>query len=140
MVKMLRLGDHASLHRTVTDADILSFAEVVGDHNPLHVDDEYAKTTRFHGRIAHGAFAVGLVSSVLGNLLPGPGSVYLSQTARFLKPVRPGDTVTVSVIVTDIKVGKPIVTLCTQCMNQLGELVLDGEAVVLFDDVKEAKE
>jgi len=128
-----RVGDKASTSKTITDEDIQSFANLVGDYNPVHVDDQYAHNTRFKGRIAHGVLALGLISAVIGNKLPGPGTIYLSQTARFLRPVRPGDTITATVEVVQIKYEKHILVLRTSCVNQPGELVLDGEAVVLFE-------
>lgn len=129
----LKVGDTASLTRTVTDQDILAFAEVTGDHNPIHLNDAFAATTRFSRRIAHGMFGASLISAVLGNDLPGPGSIYLSQTLKFLAPVYLGDTVTARVTVTRIKDDKLIVTLQTVCENQRGEALINGEAVVLVE-------
>ena len=108
-----------------------AFAEVTGDHNPLHLDDTFAKTTRFGRRIAHGMLTASLISSVLANKLPGEGSVYLGQTLQFVAPVFPGDEVTVRVTVKDIRENKPIVKLETICLNQHGEIVIRGEATVL---------
>ena len=127
----LKVGDTASLTKTITDADIRAFAELSGDRNPIHLDDEYAATTRFGRRIAHGMLAASLISTVLGTELPGTGTVYLSQNSRFLAPVYPGDTVTARVTVTKVRDDKPIVTLETICENQRGELLIKGEAVVL---------
>ena len=128
-----RIGDRASLCKTITEKDILSFANLVGDYNPVHLDNEYAKKTRFKGRIAHGVIVIGLISAVLGNKLPGPGTIYLGQTAKFLRPVRPGDTITATVEIVEIKSEKPILTLKTGCVNQKGDIVLDGKAEVLFE-------
>ncbi len=89
------LGETASLTRTVTESDIQQFADLVGDYNPVHVDDAFAKKTQFGRRIAHGMWGVSLISAVLGTRLPGPGTIYLSQTIQFLAPMYPGDTVTV---------------------------------------------
>ena len=125
------LGDSASISKTITDEDIQAFAGVSGDHNPLHLDDEYAAKTRFGRRIAHGMLSASLISAVLANELPGAGSVYLSQTLKFVKPVFPGDTVTASVTVTGIRDDKPIITVETVCVNQHNEPVLKGEATVL---------
>jgi 3-hydroxybutyryl-CoA dehydratase len=125
------IGDSASISKTITDADIHGFAEVTGDHNPLHLDDDYAAKTRFGRRIAHGMLSASLISAVLANELPGAGSVYLSQTLKFVKPVFPGDTVTARVTVITIKDDKPIITLETVCTNQNNEPVLKGEATVL---------
>jgi 3-hydroxybutyryl-CoA dehydratase len=127
----LKVGDTASLTKTITDADIRAFAELSGDRNPIHLDDEYAATTRFGRRIAHGMLAASLISTVLGTELPGIGTVYLSQNSRFLAPVYPGDTITARVTVKNIREDKPIVTLETICENQHGELLIKGEAVVL---------
>ena len=129
----LKVGDTASLTRTVTDQDILAFAEVTGDHNPIHLNDAFAAKTRFGRRIAHGMFGASLISAVLGNDLPGPGSIYLSQTLKFLAPVYLGDTVTARVTVTKIKDEKLIATLETVCENQRGEALINGEAVVLVE-------
>ena len=127
----IKVGDSASISKTITDEDIQAFADVSGDHNPLHLDDEYAATTRFGRRIAHGMLSASLISAVLGNELPGAGSVYLSQTLKFVKPVFPGDTVTARVTVTGVRDDKPIITLETVCVNQHNEPVLKGEATVL---------
>jgi 3-hydroxybutyryl-CoA dehydratase len=126
-----KIGDSASISKTITDRDIQAFADVTGDHNPIHLDEEFAGKTRFGRRIAHGMLSASLISSVLANKLPGAGSVYLSQTLKFLKPVFPGDTVTARVTVTGIRDDKPIITLETVCVNQHNEPVLKGEATVL---------
>ena len=104
---------------------------MTGDHNPVHVDEEFAKTTRFGKRIAHGMLTASLISAVLANKLPGEGSVYLGQTLQFVAPVFPGDTITARVTVKEIREGKPIVKLETVCVNQRDELVIRGEATVL---------
>ena len=129
----IKVGDTASLTRTVTDADIRAFADLSGDHNPIHLDDGYAATTRFGRRIAHGMFGASLISAVIGNELPGTGSIYLSQTLKFLAPVYLGDTVTARVTVTKIREDKPIVTLECFCENQRGEELIRGEAAVLVE-------
>ena len=129
----LKVGDTASLTRTVTDADIRAFAELTGDRNPIHLNDDFAATTRFGRRIAHGMFGASLISAVLGNELPGTGSIYLSQTLKFLAPVYLGDIVTARLTVTKIRDDKPIVTLETVCENQRGETLIKGEAVVLLE-------
>jgi len=126
-------GDTASLSKTVRDEDIRAFAELSGDFNPVHIDDEFARTTRFGRRIAHGMLVASLISTVLGTKLPGQGAIYLSQTLKFLAPIFPGDTVTAKVTVTKIKEGKPILTLETVCENQRGETLIRGEAVVLVE-------
>ena len=127
----LQVGDTASVVKTITDDDIRAFADLTGDHNPVHLDDDFAKQTRFGRRIAHGMLSAGLISSVLANKLPGTGTVYLSQSLSFVAPVYPGDTVTARVRVTKVREDKPIVTLETICTNQRGEPVIRGEAVVL---------
>lgn len=129
------LGEMASLTRTITESDVQQFAELVGDYNPVHVDDTFAKKTRFGRRIAHGMWGVSLISAVLGTRLPGPGTIYLSQTIQFLAPVYSGDTVTAQVTVLKVREDKPIVTLELLCQNQDGEVVLKGEAVVLVERV-----
>ena len=127
----LNVGDSAEITRTIEQSDIQAFADVTGDHNPVHVDESFAKTTRFGRRIAHGMFTASLISSVLANKLPGEGSVYLTQTLQFVAPVYPGDDVTARVTVTDVRESRGIVKLETICLNQRDEIVLRGEAVVL---------
>jgi 3-hydroxybutyryl-CoA dehydratase len=116
----------------ITDDDVLAFARLTGDTNPVHLDDEYAAQTRFGRRIVHGAFGAGLISAVLGTQLPGPGAIYLHQTLDFLAPVFIGDTITATVEVIAIRSDKPILTCRTTCTNDRGERVLDGEAILLF--------
>ena len=124
-------GDSASRTTTITDEMIRGFATLTGDTNPVHLDDEYAAGSRFGRRIAHGMIAAGLISATLANDLPGPGTVYLSQSLKFKLPVFPGDTVTATVEVVGVRPDKPIVTLSTVCTNQDDKVVLEGEAVVL---------
>lgn len=125
-----KLGDTASLSRTISDADIRAFAEATGDRNPLHLDEEFAKQTRFGRRIAHGMLSASLISAVIANELPG--SIYLGQTLQFVAPVFPGDTVTARVTVSAIREDKPILKLETVCANQRNEVVLTGEATVFI--------
>src|SRR5689334_10232528 len=125
-------GDKASRVTPITDHMIRAFAEISGDNNPIHLDDEYAATTRFGRRIAHGMIAAGLISATIANDLPGPGTVYISQSLKFKSPVFPGDTITTTVEVASIRGDKPIATLATTCRNQDSVVVLEGEAVVLF--------
>ena len=127
-----KTGDSASVTRTIGDKEIHAFAELFDDYNPLHINDAYAQRSRFGGRIAHGVISLGLISHLIGMKLPGTGAIYLEQNARFLKPVRTGDTITASVEVTKIRPDKPILTLATRCVNQAGEVVMEGEAVVLY--------
>jgi 3-hydroxybutyryl-CoA dehydratase len=129
-VEDLTIGMSAETTKTITDADIVLFAGVSTDFNVMHMDEEYARTTPFGGRIAHGMLSASLLSSVLGNQLPGPGVVYLSQSLRFRAPVRPGDTVHARVTVKEIIVEKSRVVLDTVCT--VGDkVVIDGEATVL---------
>lgn len=129
-IEELSVGDSASVTRTITQGDIDTFARISGDDNPAHVDAEWAEGTRFKGRVAHGMLTAGLVSAVLGTLLPGPGSIYMSQTLKWLAPVRPGDTVTVTATVSEIIVEKGRVVLETVGRRD-GETVLTGEALVM---------
>lgn len=124
-------GDKASRTQTISDEMIRAFADLTGDTNPVHLDNAYASTTRFGRRIAHGMIGAGLISATLANDLPGPGTVYLSQTLQFKAPVYPGDTITATVEVKSTRPDKPIVTLSTICTNQENKVVLEGEAVVL---------
>jgi len=126
-----KVGDSAEITKTIEQSDIDAFAAVTGDHNPVHVDEEFAKTTRFGRRIAHGMLTASLISAVLANKLPGEGSVYLGQTLKFVAPVFPGDEITARVVVKEIRENKPIVKLETICVNQREEVVIRGEATVL---------
>ena len=129
-----KVGDSAEITKTIEQADIHAFAEVTGDHNPVHVDETFAQTTRFGRTIAHGMLTASLISAVLANQLPGPGSVYLGQTLKFVAPVFPGDQITARVIVKEIRDDKPIVKLETICLNQRDEIVIRGEATILATD------
>ena len=126
------VGDSAEITKTIDEADIQAFAEVTGDHNPIHLDEVFAKTTRFGRRIAHGMLSASLISAVLANKLPGEGSIYLGQTLEFRAPVFPGDEITARVTVREIRDNKPIVKLETVCVNQRDEVVIRGEATVLL--------
>ena len=128
----LKPGDTASLSKTIGDEDIRAFAEASGDHNPLHLDEEFAKQTRFGRRIAHGMLSASLISAVIANELPGEGSIYLGQTLQFVAPVFLDDTVTARVTVASIREDKPILKLETVCTNQRNEVVIKGEATVLI--------
>ena len=127
----MKVGDSAEITKTIEQSDIDVFARVTGDHNPVHVDEEFAKTTRFGRRIAHGMLTASLISAVLANKLPGEGSVYLGQTLKFVAPVFPGDEITARVTVREIREDKPILKLETVCVNQREETVIRGEATVL---------
>ena len=127
----MSIGDSFSRSRHVTDELVRAFAEVSGDHNPIHLDDDFASTTRFGRRIAHGMLSAAFISGVLGNEMTEQKVVYLSQSLRFTAPVFIGDTVTTTSTVTGIREGKNIVTLETICRNQTGETVVSGEAVLM---------
>lgn len=129
-IEDIEIGMTRSLNKRITDRDIELFAEVSTDRNPVHLDDDYAQDTIFEGRIAHGMLTAGLVSAVIGEQLPGHGTVYLGQSLKFLAPVRPGDVVTAEVQVTAIDHGRRKVTMDTRCLVE-GKKVLTGEAVVL---------
>ena len=123
--------------KTISEADVALFADLTGDLNPLHLDEDFAKRTRFKGKIAHGILSAGLISAVLGTKLPGPGSIYLRQSLNFLKPVRVGDTITATVRVSRFSEKERVVTLETGCTNQDGVEVLEGEATLLIEEVRE---
>ena len=126
----LAVGQEASLTNTVTEAAITAFADISGDRNPVHVDAAYAATTMFKERIAHGMLTAGLISAVIGEQLPGHGTIYLSQSLRFMAPVRPGDSVLAQVQVREIDHARRRVTLDCRCV--VGDTtVLKGEALVL---------
>ena len=126
------VGTKATLSRTITEDDISLFAQISGDKNPIHLDAAYAEKTFFGKRVAHGFLIGSLISAVLGNDLPGPGTIYLGQTLKFLAPIHIGDTITVTVEVIDVREHKRILTLQTSCANQNGTVVLNGEAVVKY--------
>ena len=129
-----KVGDSAEITKTIEQSDIDAFASVTGDHNPVHVDEEFAKSTRFGKRIAHGMLTASLISAVLANKLPGAGSVYLGQTLQFVAPVFPGDEITARVTVKEIREDKPVLKLETLCVNQRDEVVIRGEATILTAD------
>ncbi len=129
-IEDIEMGMTRYLSKVVTDSDIEMFAEVSTDRNPVHLDEEYAQDTIFEGRIAHGMLTAGLISAVIGEQLPGHGSVYMGQTLKFLAPVRPGDMVYAEVKVVDIDLQKRHVKLDC-CCSVDGKRVLAGEAMVL---------
>ena len=129
-IEDIEMGMTRYLQKHVTDRDIEMFAEVSTDHNPVHLDDDYAQDTIFEGRIAHGMLTAGLISAVIGEQLPGHGAIYMSQSLKFLAPVRPGDLVYAEVKVTDIQIDKRRVKLDCKCEVD-GKNVLVGEAMVL---------
>ncbi len=114
----------------LSESDVYLYAGITGDMNPAHINEEYAAQTFFKGRIAHGMLLGGFISAILGTLLPGPGSVYISQSLRFLAPARIGDTITARAEVTDVLNEKNRVILRTTCVNQDGTLIVDGEAMM----------
>jgi len=126
------IGEEASLTRTIGEADVAAYARISGDENPIHLDETYAQGTRFGGRIVHSMLIAGLISAVLGNKLPGPGAIYLSQILRFTAPVRVGETVTVRVRVTEWDEIKGRITLLTEVVNQNGAIVITGEAKLVM--------
>ena len=130
-IDSIALGDSAQITRRVTDADIAGFVDAVGDYNPVHSDREYAAGTVFKEPIAPGIWTAGLVSAVIGTRLPGPGAIYVSQDLRFLKPVKPGDSISARVEVVEVNREKNRIRLRTVCTNQRAEEVLSGEAVVM---------
>jgi 3-hydroxybutyryl-CoA dehydratase len=126
----LRVGMRATLMKTVMDTDVIGFAELTGDRNPIHLSEHFAAKTRFGGRIAHGLYTASLISAVLGTTLPGPGAIYLSQTLRFRAPVRIGDVVSVFVEVTELDSTKNRARLSCECLVD-GKTVVEGEALVV---------
>ena len=128
----MKPGDSASQSMVVHERTVDEFGEIVGDKNPVHFDEAFAKTTRFGRRIAHGMLSASLISAVIGNKLPGPGSIYITQTLQFTSPVYIGDELTARVKVLTMREDKPIATLETVCSKQDGTVVLRGEAVVAY--------
>ncbi len=129
-IEDLEIGMTRCVRKVVTDQDIEMFAAVSTDHNPVHLDDDYAEETMFGGRIAHGMLTAGLISAVIGEQLPGHGTIYMGQSLKFLAPVRPNDTVLAEVTVTDIDMSKRRVRMDCACSVD-GKKVLAGEATVL---------
>lgn len=127
----IAIGESAEVTREVTRADIALFAVVSGDVNPAHLDDDYAAGTRFKGVIMHGMWSGAIISSLLGVHLPGPGTIYLSQSLAFKRPVTPGDRITFKVTVKEKREDKKIVVLDCTGVNQDGKAVVEGEAVVM---------
>lgn len=126
----ISVGDTAETTRTISESDVYLFAGITGDTNPAHLNEEYAKGTAFKKRIVHGMLLGGLISNVLGNQLPGNGTIYMSQTIKFLAPVYFGETISAHVEVVEKKAEKKRIVLQTRCFNQKGEMVADGEALV----------
>ena len=127
----IEIGEKASLSKTFTESDVQAFAEITGDFNPIHIDEEFAKKSIFKERVVHGILTVGLISNVLGNVLPGPNTIYLSQEAKFLAPVKIGDTLTAECEVIEKRKEKKILKMKTIVQNQDGKVVIEGIATVL---------
>lgn len=130
----LAVGQSATFSKTVTEADVVQFAGITGDLNPLHIDAVAAAGSRFGGRIAHGMLSAGLISAVIGMKLPGSGTIYLEQSLRFRAPVRIGDTVTARVEVVELIAKRRRVRLRTICEVEGGEVVIEGEALVMVEE------
>jgi 3-hydroxybutyryl-CoA dehydratase len=126
----LKLGQRAQFSKTVAETDVYLYAGISGDFNPAHVNEQYAAKTFFKTRIAHGMLTASFISTLIGTILPGPGSIYMRQEVNFLAPVKIGDTVTAMAEVVEIIADKKRVRLKTWCVNQDGTTVLDGEALV----------
>ena len=130
-IQELSVGDLAEFSKTISETDIYLYAGITGDMNPAHINEEFASKTAFKSRIAHGMLTAGLISAILGNQLPGPGTIYLKQELAFTAPVYICDTITASVRVSEILSEKKKIKLKTTCVNQDGKTVLDGEAQVM---------
>ena len=130
-IEEMKLGDCASVTKTVTETDVYLFAGITGDLNPAHTDEVSASQTRFGGRIAHGILGAGFISAVLGMKLPGPGTIYLGQELRFTKPVRIGDTITATCTVKELLPEKNIAKFETVCTNQRGDTVITCMATTM---------
>lgn len=128
-IEDLEVGMTAIFAKTITEADIVLFAAASGDNNPIHINEEFAKSTPFGGRIAHGFLTASVISAAVANRLPGPVAVYISQQMSFKAPVRPGDTVEATVLVKEVNLGRTRVVLETTCRVG-GTLVIEGEALV----------
>ena len=129
-IEELNVGDTAEIQKTISETDVYLYAGITGDMNPAHLNEEYARGTFFKTRIAHGMLIAGLISTILGNKLPGPGTIYTHQSVDFLAPVRFGDTITARAEVVELDAEKNRARLKTTCVNQEGTLVLDGQALV----------
>jgi 3-hydroxybutyryl-CoA dehydratase len=128
--EQLEVGDSSEFSKTVSESDVYMYAGISGDLNPAHINEAYAAGTYFKNRIAHGMLSAGFISAVIGMQLPGPGTIYMGQTLRFLAPVRIGDTVTARVELVEKIDDKKRVRLATTCRNQEGTQLISGEALV----------
>jgi len=135
MDKTLRVGDRAELRKAFSEEEVIRFAEISTDRNPLHLDDDFGRASIFGQRVVHGMLVASLFSGLVGMELPGQGSIYLGQNLSFKAPVVIGEEVTASVEIIKIRADKPIVTLRTTCFNSAGRLVIDGEAVVKVNSI-----
>lgn len=129
-IEDLKEGMTATFAKTITEADIVLFAAASGDNNAVHINEEFAQTTMFKGRIAHGMLSASVISAAIAGRLPGPGTIYLGQNLRFKAPVRPGDTVHATVTVKEVQAEKGRVALTTVCTVN-GKVVIDGDALVM---------
>lgn len=127
----IEIGETASVTKSITEADVVNFAGIIGDYNPIHVDIEYAKSTMFGERLAHGMLTASFISTVLGTCLPGKDALYLGQELKFVKAVKLGDTITARAEVIAKEDKKQILTIKTVVVNQRGETVVDGQAKVM---------
>jgi 3-hydroxybutyryl-CoA dehydratase len=130
-VHEMNVGERARFTKTISESDVYAFAGITGDFNPVHIDEVAAAASPFGGRIAHGMLTASLISTVLGLHLPGPGAIYVSQSTRFKRPVHIGDTVTAEVEVAELMVEKNRARFATRCVNQRGEVVAEGESVLM---------
>ena len=130
-IDQLKVGQTASFSKTITEYDVYTFAGVTGDLNPAHINEEFARQTQFHGRIAHGMLSAGLISAVIGTQLPGPGTIYLGQELSFRSPVHIGDTITATVTVRSLNLERNRAELDTVCTNQDGIQVVIGSAKIM---------
>lgn len=130
-VDLIKVGDTETFTKTITETDVYLFGGITGDLNPAHTNEVESSQTMFKGRIVHGMFTASMVSTILGMYLPGPGTIFLSQETKFLKPVRFNDTITARIVATEVKTEKNIVVFESECVNQDGEKVLVGKATVM---------
>lgn len=133
--RTFKVGEKESVTVTVTDEMVRAFAELSGDRNPVHLDDEFAAKTRFKKRIAHGMLLGSLLSRVAGMILPGPGTIIISQDIRYKGPCYIGDTVTAEIAVIHVRADKPIIKVSSRVTNQQGEELIDGGAILYYDPV-----
>ena len=130
-IEQISIGDKANFTKTISETDVYLFAGITGDLNPAHVNEIEASKSVFKGRIAHGILVSGLISTVLGMYLPGPGTIYMGQELKFLAPVKIGDTITAEVEVIEVINEKNRIRVRTTCINQHGRLIIDGSALVM---------